>query len=169
MSSLFTSYCLDTNVLIQAWNTYYSPKFCPDYWKVLDELGEQGIIFLPKIVNDEIIKVDDNLAAWIKNSKIKIHPINTEVTECLKKINIINTDHKYLVSENGKHSIADPWVIAHAMEQNAIVVTKEIKDAITKPTKIKIPHVCHNMNVRWIDDFQMIDELNIQFSCHIHN
>jgi hypothetical protein len=165
--SLFTSYCLDTNVLIQAWNNYYSPKFCPDYWNVLNEIGSQDLIFLPEIVRDEILKIDDDLAAWIKNSKIKIHPITTAVSECLKRIYSANPDHKYIVSENGKHSLADPWVIAHAMEQNAIVVTKEIKDAITKPTKIKIPHVCHNMGIKWIDDFQMVKKLNIQFSCRI--
>ncbi|MGM0531632.1 MAG: DUF4411 family protein [Bacteroidota bacterium] len=26
-------YCLDANVLIQAWQKYYSPDICPGYWE----------------------------------------------------------------------------------------------------------------------------------------
>ncbi len=32
-------YCLDANALIQAWQKYYAPRICPDYWEVLNELG----------------------------------------------------------------------------------------------------------------------------------
>jgi hypothetical protein len=46
MSTKAEIYCLDANVLIQAWQKYYSPKFCPDYWELLNELGKQGRIFL---------------------------------------------------------------------------------------------------------------------------
>ena len=50
------TYCLDANVLIQAWQKYYSPKFCPDYWTVLNEIGIQGRIFLPEEVFQEIFR-----------------------------------------------------------------------------------------------------------------
>jgi hypothetical protein len=49
-------YCLDSNVLIQAWQKYYSPKFCPDYWNVLNVLGAQDRIFLPQMVFEEITR-----------------------------------------------------------------------------------------------------------------
>jgi hypothetical protein len=167
VTSLFPKYCLDANVLIQAWQNYYSPVFCPDYWKILNQLGSQDVIFLPQDVSDEITRTHDDLAVWLKNSNIPVYKKDGPVTLCLKNIYSVNPDHKFLVSENNKHSLADPWVIAHAMNQNAIVVTKEIKDAIIKPVNIKIPHVCDNMGIRWIDDFQMVKELNIRFSCLI--
>ncbi len=31
--------------------------------------------------------------------------------------------------------------------------------------KIKIPDVCQNMNVKWINDFEFIKEVNIKFIC----
>ncbi len=31
MSTKANKYCLDANVLIQSWQKYYNPKFCPDY------------------------------------------------------------------------------------------------------------------------------------------
>ncbi len=53
------------------------------------------------------------------------------------------------------------------MNENAIVVTKEENVTALNSKKIKIPNVCDNMNVSWINDFQMITELGIRFSCEI--
>jgi predicted nucleic acid-binding protein len=156
-------YCIDANILIQAWQKYYSPEICPSYWKVLNDLGKKGVIFIPEIVYEEIEKGEDNLFEWFKNSDIPIRKIDGEVTNCLKEIYAFHSSHKYLVSSNGIHSKADLWVNAHAIKENAIVVTKETKDYFKKQTKIKIPHVCDNMNVKWIDDFEFIRNLNITF------
>lgn len=158
-------YCIDANILIQAWQKYYSPEICPSYWEVLNSLGKQGVIFIPELVYEEIEKGEDNLFEWLKNSDIPIKKIDGEVANCLKEIYTSNPNHKYLVSSNGIHSKADPWVIAHAMKENAVVVTKETKDYFKKQTKIKIPHVCDNMDVKWIDDFEFIRDLNIKFTC----
>ena len=158
-------YCIDANILIQAWQKYYSPKICPSYWEVLNKLGKKGVIFIPELVYEEIKKGEDDLYEWLKNSNIPIKKIDGAVTRCLKQIYAANSDHKYLVSSNSIHSKADPWVIAHAMNENAIVVTKEKKDFIKKQTKIKIPHVCDNMNVNWMDDFEFIKNVNIKFIC----
>ncbi|MEL6484423.1 MAG: DUF4411 family protein, partial [Bacteroidota bacterium] len=118
-------YCIDTNILIQAWQKYYSPSFCPSYWEVLNELGKKGSIFIPELVYEEIEKGEDELYNWLKRSAIPIKKIDSEVTHCLKQIYDENPYHQYLVSSNGIHSKADPWVIAHAMKEGAVVVTKE--------------------------------------------
>ncbi|HBL76851.1 MAG: hypothetical protein A2W90_22925 [Bacteroidetes bacterium GWF2_42_66] len=165
MSASIKKYCLDANVLIQAWQKYYSPKFCPDYWQLLNEIGEKDKIFMPEVVYDEITRTDDELSAWLKNSKIPIRKINGPVTKCLQTIYSNNPLHKYLVDNTKSRSLADPWVIAHAINENAIVVTKEEKVTALNSTKIKIPNVCDNMGVHWINDFQMIEELNIIFKC----
>lgn len=62
MSAELLKYCIDANVLIQAWQKYYSPKFCPDYWNILDELGNQGKILIPQMVQEEITRTDDDLS-----------------------------------------------------------------------------------------------------------
>jgi hypothetical protein len=64
--------------------------------------------------------------------------------------------------------LADPWIIAHALKEGAVIVTKEVKET-TNTTRVKIPNVCENMGVPWINDFQLIEALNIQFSCRIEN
>jgi len=169
MSITNKKYCLDTNVLIQAWQKYYSPKICPDYWNLLDSLGTQGIVFIPEMVYDEIVRTDDDLSRWLKKSKIPIKKIDEDVAKCLKDIYSADTNHKFLVDNTKARSLADPWVIAHALKENAIVVTKEEKVTKSNTTKIKIPNVCDKMKVSWINDFQLIEELGIRFKCEIEN
>jgi predicted nucleic acid-binding protein len=160
-------YCIDANVLIQAWQKYYSPKYCPDYWSVLNELGIQGKIFLSQMVFDEITRTDDGLSKWLKKSKIPVRKVDEPVTKCLQGIFSKNPIHKYLVDNIKGRSLADPWVIAHAINEGATVVTKEEKVTAINSTKIKIPNVCDNMGVNWINDFQFIEEMGIKFKCFL--
>ena len=57
---------------------------------------------------------------------------------------------------------ADPWVIAHALEDRGIVVTKE---SFTRPDaqKVRIPDVCDNFSVKCVDTLQMLKELSAKF------
>ncbi len=162
-----TKYCLDTNVLIQAWQKYYSPVYCPGYWDVLNQLGKQRRIFLPEEVSEEIKRTDDDLKDWLKSSTIPIVPTTEEVTRNLKKIYSENPKHNLLVDNKKGRSLADPWVIAHAMKESATVVTKEEKITRSDSKTIKIPNVCENMKVRCITDFEMIEELGMKFDCQI--
>lgn len=167
MSTKANKYCLDANVLIQAWQKYYNPKFCPDYWKILVELGKNGKIFIPELVYEEIVRTEDDLSKWLKGSKIPINKISEPVTICLQKIYAADPTHKNLVDNTKARSLADPWVIAHALHENASVVTKEEKVTALNSNRIKIPNVCDNMGIRWINDFQFIDELDIKFQCYL--
>ncbi|SEO59355.1 DUF4411 family protein [Mucilaginibacter sp. OK283] len=167
MSNKPQLYCLDANVIIEAWQKYYSPKFCPSYWEVLNNLGKQGRLFIPKNVSDEITRTEDDLAKWLKTSDIKIEQIDGNVTSCLSKIYAANPLHKFLVDNTRQRSLADPWVIAHAMNSNACVVTKENFETAANSKRIKIPNVCQNMGIRWINDFALIEELNLKFSCEV--
>lgn len=167
MNTMANKYCLDANVLIQAWHKYYNPKFCPDYWKILIELGKSGKIFIPELVYEEIVRTEDDLSKWLKGNKIPINKISEPVTICLQKIYGANPTHKNLVDNTKARSLADPWVIAHAMHENATIVTKEEKVTALNSNRIKIPNVCDNMGIRWINDFQFIDELGIKFQCSL--
>ena len=168
MSSKTEIYCLDTNILIEAWQKYYSPKFCPEYWDVLNELGHQGRIFISEMVFEEITRTDDDLSKWLKNSKIPVRKIDEQVTRCLQSIYATNPIHKRLVDSTRARSLADPWVIAHAINEKATVVTRENKETALNSKRIKIPNVCDNMGVHWINDFQLIEELDIQFTCKLN-
>jgi predicted nucleic acid-binding protein len=121
MSTKANKFCLDANVLIQAWQKYYNPKFSPDYWKILTELGNNGKIFIPELVYEEVIRSEDDLSKWLKGSKIPINKISATVATNIRKI---LEDYPLLVDNTKACSLADPWVIAHALQENATIVTK---------------------------------------------
>ena len=160
-------YCLDSNVLIQAWQKYYSPKICPTYWEVLNSLGVQHRLFIPAVVKEEIMRTDDDLSKWIKTCKIPVLKINESVGQCLRQIYAANPRHQFLADNTKQRSLADPWVIAFAMSEDACVVTKEEKITAINTEKLKIPNVCENMHVRCINDFEFGLELNLRFTCEI--
>jgi len=167
MTEASNIYCLDANVLIQAWQKYYSPELCPEYWDNLNELGKLDRIFIPNAVRDEIIRTEDVLSDWLKQSSIPIKQITEPVTAALQ--NIYNSDpkHKFLVDNTKARSLADPWIIAHSIVEGATVVTKEEKVTQLSSKRIKIPNVCDNMSVRWINDFEFLREVGIRFSSRI--
>jgi hypothetical protein len=134
---------------------------------MLNELGIRDIIFIPEMVYDEIVRTDDDLSKWLKSSNIPIRKIDAQVTSCLKEIYSADPKHKYLVDNTKARSLADPWVIAHALREGATVVTKEEKVTAVNSTRIKIPNVCEKMNVSWMNDFQLIIELGIVFTCEL--
>jgi len=154
-------YCLDTNVFIEAWNKYYAYDFCRDYWEKLNQLAQEGILFTPDEVKREINKIDDNLGRWFKTKDHFFRPISKEVITCLQVINRDEKNHR-LVDSSKFRSIADPWVIAHAMAEHAVVVTKEEYES-NETKRIKIPNVCESLGIECIDDFELIRRLQFQF------
>ncbi len=172
MSSTAHIYCLDANVLIQAWQKYYSPDLCPDYWDILNKLGNEGRIYIPEEVKNEFAVTDDkekteaDLSKWLKRSSIPVYKPTEEVIKCWQNILQANPIHKLLVDSAKGRSLADPWVISHALNKKATVVTKENPiTSINAKKPITIPNVCENMGVRWIDDFAFVKELGLKFSC----
>lgn len=160
-----TQYSLDANVLIQAWQKYYSPKICPDYWEVLIKLGSTQRIFLAEEIYEEIADTEDDLTVWLKSSQIPIRKTDANVIGCWKSILAADPIHKELVHERTGRSKGDPWLISHAMDANATVVTKEELITAANSKTVKIPNVCNNMGIRWLNDFEFVQELGIRFNC----
>jgi predicted nucleic acid-binding protein len=158
-------YCLDANMLIEAWNGYYSPELCPSYWEVIQDLGKRDRIFLPHDVAQEIIRTQDELSKWLAEGFIPIRKNTQGSGLALRKIYAADERHERLVDNIKGRSLADPWVIAHAIETGACVVTKEKLTSEPDSKRIRIPDVCRNMRVRCITDFQFLRELSVSFSC----
>lgn len=105
-------------------------------------------------------------AAKVKVSSDKLKSWESgESQPTIKQAETLAKAYQYLVDNTKNRSIADPWIIAHAINEKACVVTKEEKVTASNSKKIKIPNVCDNMQVRWINDFQLIEELNVHFTC----
>jgi hypothetical protein len=155
-------YCLDSNVFIHAWNDYYAPDQCPEYWEILDGLAKQGRIFCCDEVRREIEKQDDGLCRWLKARPHFVQDISTDVQRNVREI---LQKYPLLVNSKKDRSMADPWVVAHAMACGAVVVTKEMPGGGNGKAP-KIPDVCDGVKVAWINDFLFNRELKIRFRAH---
>lgn len=154
-------YCLDTNIFIEPWKRFYSIQFTREYWEILENLAQKGIVFSTTEVKKEIEKIDDDLLRWLKGKSFFKNP-NTGVQQKMKEI---MNKYPRLVDASKSRSIADPWVIAHAQSENAVVVTLEQK--ATKSGHIKIPNICKEEGIECIDIYELIKRLKIEFTAKI--
>jgi len=96
----------------------------------------------------------------VKQRPFLFREVTEEVQHNLRRI---LQAHPELVDTKRDRSMADPWVIAHAMAEGAVVVTKEQ----FAPRRIKIPDVCQAFGVRCMDDFQFLREVGVRFSATV--
>jgi hypothetical protein len=137
------------------------------FWEWMAGRVQDGYIVSPRRVYREVVeneKHQDELARWLRHRRDKglcIAP-SRAVQERVHAIE----EHvftKYMVVEAWDFSKgADPWVIAHAMEDQGIVVTKE-SDSKSNAQKARIPDVCAHFNVKCVDTLEMLKQLKAKF------
>ena len=151
-------YCVDTSAWLDGWQRHYPPDVFPTLWTKLDGLIAAGEIISSEEVYVEIQRKDDELHDWIKERKQMLVPLDEAVqTRALELL----AEFPRLVDTLRGRSKADPFVIATAMERNAVIVTGEMFTGnLDKP---RIPDVCRVKNIRCINFLEMIRELKLTF------
>jgi len=158
-------YLLDANTYIQAKNIYYQLDFCPAYWHFLDQQFAAGILRSIENVYDELSPAGDELAGWVKERKEHFEPVvSNNIQQQFKQVvqHIMDLPNKSPLSVNAFLNGADPWLIATAALTGAIIVTQEVP-APADSRKVKIPNICRDFNVEFMDTFSLLKELNARF------
>jgi hypothetical protein len=146
------SYCIDTSALIHAWVRAYPPDVLPPLWDRLDGLIAAGQLIAPQDVLVELEKKEgDTLCEWCKERSHMFHEIDTFQRE----IGYVMGKYPRLVDTVKGKSGADPMVIALALSHNPrrTVITQERGGTTNKP---KMPYVCDQEDLRYIDVLQLI-------------
>jgi len=151
-------YCIDTSGWLDGWERYYPPDVFPTLWTNIDASINAGEIFSSEEVYAELEKKADELHDWVKNRKHMLVPLSEEIQ--LIAVDLLR-DYPRLVDTLRGRSKADPFVIATAIERNAVVVTGE--PVTGKMNKPRIPDVCQAKGTRCITFLQMIRELKLSF------
>lgn len=60
------AYLLDSDVFIEAKRRYYAFDFHPGFWEWLEQANGNGTLYSIDKVKDELLAVDDELAAWAR-------------------------------------------------------------------------------------------------------
>jgi hypothetical protein len=158
-------YLIDANILITAYNNYYSAEMVPEYWRWLLHMSSMGKVKMPMEIGGEILKgtKGDFLRGWLNTHKedlilktqVETHIVR-EVIDCYGSLR----DDQIANIEKDAFLIA----YAHSAKDKYCIVTTEI----SKPKRVKqnrkIPDVCNDLNIRWLDPFKFNKELQFTTS-----
>jgi len=158
-------YCLDSNVLIQAKNGPYAFDIAPGFWKLLDIQSTAGIIYSSTLVYKELTEGTDNLADWVKDRKdtsLFVEPCE-KVQKAFQKIADYVSQSYNEPSAKVFLDRADPWIIAQAKIDKAVVVTHEIL-VPNNSFKAKIPNICKQFGVSYVNTYEMLRRLKAKLA-----
>ena len=156
-------YWLDASVLIEAHRKTYPIKIVESFWVWLNGQIHAGVIVSPRQVYKEIAEVDghqDELAHWMRVRKDRglCIPASRAVQETVGKIQVYVYEEYDDVEAWEFSKGADCWVIANALVDNGIAVTKE-STLRPEAKKVRIPDVCCHFGVKCIDTLEMLRQL----------
>ncbi|MGB4460130.1 MAG: DUF4411 family protein [Bacillota bacterium] len=158
-------YLVDANVFITAHRQRYPFDLAPSFWEQLVENGAYRIVIIRQ-VEKEIQKGDDILVEWYKKQRSKFTVLGQpgrEVLQSYKKmINSIMASKQYTQSAKDEFaSKADSWLCAYGLALGATIVTLETYDPEIRK-RVKIPNVCRQFGIEYIDLLQFMRELKIR-------
>lgn len=160
-------YVLDTNVFIEAHKRYYAFDICPGFWEWLSHRSTRSDIVSIDRVKAEIVGSGDALSEWAKDpAREDLFADTTEqaVSDAYKRVmDWVRENCQF--QEQAKEKFArgaDGWLVAYAIVYDAVLVTEEVYDKDIKK-KVKIPNVCKEFGVCYMNTFATLRQLQVRF------
>ena len=160
-------FLLDTNCFIEPCETFYPFCYAPAFWDALLRGHKAEMVFSLNEVKTEIL--DDEINNWIKKEDFpntffqKI--TNVAVQKYAEIQNWVLQHPHFSLAEKSKFAErkADGYLVAYAKVHGMTVVTQEklIIDSNTK--KVKIPNICQQYDVEYVNLFEMLKQLKVRF------
>ena len=165
-------FCLDANLFIASQNITYPVDIFPSLWEQLATYRNEFILIQP--IFDEIdpipphhrrLSIDEKkekypLRMWMQENEFEATPINDEVNTAS-----LMMEQEYQVSPISKGACQnDVTLIAYAKITGKTVVTleSEQKQKPGKKSNYKIPLICQEQGVEYIDFVTLLRDLNIR-------
>ncbi len=163
------SYLIDSDVLIQAKNSYYAFTICPGFWNSLLHSHSHGHLHSIDRVRKELLRgrKDEDLVQWVRESvpsEFFLASDGGEVVAAYGRIILWATDNpQYQDTAKTKFaSGADGWLVAQGVVTGKTVVTNEQPRPESRSV-IKLPDVCQHFKVQVEDTFSMLHRLGVQY------
>ena len=162
-------YIIDTNILVNSYNTLYPMEHFPGYWEFIEHCYNTGLFVSNSLTLSEFKGYGDKLSEWgINNKSFFIPDDSIEVQNNFKNVAECVMSHKIWdpLQKSNFLSGADGFIIAQALTYTATIVTDEIYEPSPNCKKVKIPNVCEKLNVKCINLNQLITTLKPTFYWH---
>ncbi len=158
-------FLVDADVFISAKNRYYAFDICPGFWDSLIFYHRQGLVLSVDRVRGELLagRRTEDLVVWVRNELPKgffLEVDSEPVTTAYADIMLWSQRHpKYFDLAKAKFATgADGWLVAYARTHGMTVVTNE-QSAPDSKREIKLPDVCDQFDVKYLDTFSMLRRL----------
>lgn len=163
-------YLVDSDIFIQAHRATYPIDVMPSFWNKIKDLALSGRIKSIDKVKQEIYQNsshEDELKDWCLNNLpsdffIETAPVIENYIQIVRWAEGKRSFYKsFALTEFLGADIADPWLVATAMNKDIIVVTQE-KSQPDRKSRIKIPEVCDAFEVNFLNTIEMLRSLGEQ-------
>jgi hypothetical protein len=160
-------YVLDANVFIEAARRYYAFDLAPRFWQSLTNHSVNGRVRSIDRVKQELERGKDDLARWVGNN-FSGGWSSTDEPDVIQSFSEIMTwvQAQRQFSAAAKADFAngaDGWLLAYARAKACVVVTQEVA-APDARRKVPLPNVCQAFDVRFVNTFELLRNLRVQFS-----
>ncbi len=162
-------FLVDSDVLIRAKNDYYAFDICPGFWKGLVDQHQRGNVFSISRVREELSAgtKTDELVQWTNSTLPPGFFLGIDsdgVSDEYRGIMLWAQRHpRYVDGALAKFATgADGWLVAFAKVHGWVVVTNERPEPDSK-REIKLPDVCNAFDVQYVNTYQMLRRLGLQF------
>lgn len=160
-------YVLDSNVFIEAHKRYYAFDICPGFWEWLSHRSTRsGIVSIDR-VKAEIVGYEDPLSDWAESTAPPELFVSTEEQDVVKAhgrvMDWVRENPQFRPQARRKFAVgADGWLVAYAIVYDAVLLTDEVYDKDAKKV-VKIPNVCKEFGVCYMNTFKMLRQLQVRF------
>ena len=151
-------YLLDSNIFITPHRLYYPFDFAQGFWDQLEEKLKLENVSVLDVVVSEVSTLEDELSTWLRGLEgfvslsVKSAPYVVNYGKVLTYVQDCGLYREEALRNWAKEGIADPWLIAVAMETGATIITDEIPagglSVKNKSRNAKIPDVANHFGVK---------------------
>ena len=156
-------YLLDSNVLIESKNGFYAFDLCPGFWNWLRGYDEMRSILK---VKEELMEGNDDLSRWVSTDLPDNYFIEEDKSIQMKFRVVSQYVFSLSAFDMSRKDVfftgADGWLLAAAMDRNAVIVTHEKNDPACK-RKILLPVIAHAFGIKCMRITEVLRQEHVSF------
>lgn len=161
------TFLLDSNIFIESENIRYPHDVFPGIWEWFGYYAKQGVFKSIDKVYDELMKSKDYVSSWAEEHRFMFQESGCYESKYIGQMTEIlvaaNCPERHLRGFVGNPSYADPFLIAYAKAHDLILVTNEIAINNNFQGRVKIPDMCRELEVQYIDLTQLLKQTEDTF------
>ncbi|AGK61381.1 hypothetical protein Asulf_01390 [Archaeoglobus sulfaticallidus PM70-1] len=151
-------YVIDADALINIGRWYpRDMKIFEPIWAKLEELVDEELLISHYEVYREVSSGYDYISEWCKKHSRIFKDVDDEQISIFEKVREVYDKNYWDRNITNPNPWADPWIIALAVQNKAIIVTNENKE---KPNRI--PSVARAFGINSLKPIEFFKEIGIQ-------